>query len=479
MGIKNLGKQTLIYGLGHVMARLITFLLLPLYTHSFTKEEYGALSLAYAFMGFALILYRYGMDTALMKFSSQQEGEEKKHYISVIIITQLATSIFFSLMLYFSRNIIVEFVLGVNKPDWMVFLIVILFLDSFWNLPMLILRAEERAIPFITFSLVNVISTMVLNIYFVVYLSEGIEGVFKANIIASGIVSLLSLPILFKVIRFKFVKREVLIKVLYFSLPFLPAGIFTMIMELSDRYILEWLLGTSEVGLYSAGKKMGMLGLTIVMGFNMGWTPYFLKRGKNENAKVEFRLITTIFLGIMGYLCFLVSLWVPEIMRLTISGKPLIGSGFWGCEPIVSMILLGYFFFGTYVIQLPGIYIKEKTKWVPVFRVIGASVLLISSIIAIPIFGIIGAALGVVLAFISMSIAIYFKTQSVYPIAYNWRGILFPIFFLILAQVGFQGLLIRTLGTIFFPVLWYIFATTNIEKKIYRDQLSRIIKTNS
>ena len=78
MAIKTLGKQTLIYGFGHVLARLITFLLLPLYTHTFTKEDYGAISLAYAFIGFAVILYRYGMDTALMKFSIQKKGKEKE-----------------------------------------------------------------------------------------------------------------------------------------------------------------------------------------------------------------------------------------------------------------------------------------------------------------------------------------------------------------------------------------------------------------
>ena len=55
MSLKNLGRESLIYGFGHVMARFITFLLLPFYTHVFTTEEYGAVSLAYAFIGFALI----------------------------------------------------------------------------------------------------------------------------------------------------------------------------------------------------------------------------------------------------------------------------------------------------------------------------------------------------------------------------------------------------------------------------------------
>tara|TARA_B110000008_G_scaffold251346_1_gene265228 strand:+ start:233 stop:934 length:702 start_codon:yes stop_codon:yes gene_type:complete len=208
MAIKNLGKQTLIYGLGHIMARLVTFLLLPLYTHTFTQEEYGAISLAYAFMGFAIILYRYGMDTALMKFSIQSNGVDQKQYTSVIIITQFITSIIFSLILYLLRYDIAEFVLGINRPDWMLSLIIILFLDAFWNLPMLILRSEEKAITFISFSLVNVTITMALNIYFVVHLNDGVDGVLKANIIASGLVSLLSLPIIFRITKIKFFKKK-------------------------------------------------------------------------------------------------------------------------------------------------------------------------------------------------------------------------------------------------------------------------------
>ena len=476
MAIKNLGKQTLIYGLGHIMARLVTFLLLPLYTHTFTQEEYGAISLAYAFMGFAIILYRYGMDTALMKFSIQSKGEEQVSYTSVIIITQLITSTIFSLILYLLRYDIAEFVLGLNRPDWMLSLIIILFLDAFWNLPMLILRSEEKAVTFISFSLVNVILTMALNIYFVIHLNEGVDGVLKANIIASGLVSFLSLPIVFRITKIKFFKKEILLKVLCFSLPFLPAGIFTMIMELSDRYIIEWLMGTAEVGLYSAGKKMGMLGLTAVMGFNMGWTPFFLKMGKNKNAKKEFKIITTIFLGGMGYICFLVSLWISEIMRFSVFGSTLIGIEFWECEPIVSLILLGYFFFGTYVIQLPGVYIKEITGWIPLFRVIGAIVLVLSSFITIPIFGIYGAAIAVVIAFFSMSLSIFLKVQTVYSIPYNWKGIIFPILILLLAQIRFDVVLYKLLFSFVFPFIWVLFATDKQEREIFKNQFSLFLK---
>ena len=94
MSIKILGKQSMIYGIGYIMARLVTFLLLPLYTNVFTQEQYGVISLAYAFIGFAMILYRYGMDTALIKYSVQEKGDIRKKHITIILFSHYTTKSF-------------------------------------------------------------------------------------------------------------------------------------------------------------------------------------------------------------------------------------------------------------------------------------------------------------------------------------------------------------------------------------------------
>ena len=122
-----------------------------------------------------------------------------------------------------------------------------------------------------------------------------------------------------------------------------------MIMELSNRYLLDWLSDTTAVGLFSAGYKLGVMGLIVVMGFNMGWTPYFLKRGTQPNARKEFSKIASIFLGLLGFVVVVVSLWIPEIIRISIGSRPLIGEQFWAAENVIHVILLAYFFFGTYV----------------------------------------------------------------------------------------------------------------------------------
>ncbi len=472
MSLKTLGKESLIYGIGHVMARMVTFLLLPLYTHVFTPEEYGAISLAYAFIGFALIFYKYGMDTALIKYAVQKAGEERKKHITVILTSQLITGIIFSVILYSFRYFLAPYVLGINRPDWIIYLSIILFLDSLWSLPLLILRSDNKPIPYITFSLFNVLLTMLLNIYFVVKMDYGVEGVFLSNIFSSLLIFVFSLPVILKNLNIKSFELKTLKKIFRFGLPFLPAGFFTMIMELSDRYLLGIMAGIEEVGLYSAGKKLGMLGLTIVMGFNMGWTPYFLKRGQSKGARKDFSNISTLFIGGLGYICLLVILWIPDIIRLSFFDTTIIGKEFWGCEPIVNLILLGYFFFGCYLVQLPGIYIKEITIWVPVFRIIGASSVILFSLFLIPSHGIVGAAYSIVLAFFFMSVSVYFKLKSIYYIPYNWKGFLYPLTFLIFVQIVILDDFFRLFLSIVFPFFWYLIVLDKDQKNI----LKRVIK---
>ena len=76
-----------------------------------------------------------------------------------------------------------------------------------------------------------------------------------------------------------------------------------------------------------------------------------------------------------------------------------------------------------------------------------------------------GAAYSVVFAFLAMNLSIYFKTYHIYRVPYNWRAILFPIIFLVGAQLDIGDLLPKLWLTIIYPLLWYFFALTNDEKQ--------------
>lgn len=467
MSLKTFGRQSLIYGFGHILARLVTFLLLPLYTNIFSTEEYGVISLAYAFIGFANILFHYGMDTALMKFYITENEEEKIDVFSTVWILQLCTSFIFAFFMVWLSPFISKIILGESATLYILkFIAIILALDVLWKIPMLLLRAEERSTQFVLFNLFNVLATIAFNYYFVVKIDLGITGVFIGNILASIMMVFFLAPFIFKRVNLKKLSPKLLKKIMKFGLPFVPAGIFTMIMELADRYLLEWMVGTSSVGLYSAGYKLGMFGLLLVMGFNMAWTPFFLKKGNDNDAPILFSKISTYFLGIYGLVAIILSLYIGEIVRFDFGTYSLIGEAFWSSTKIVPVIFLAYFFFGLYVLQLPAVYIPEKTKWVPAFRALGALTNVSLNILIIPHYGVLGAAWATVFAQASMALFIFMKTRNSYKIPFRIISILTPLVFIFGAiNISEKIFIIKAGYIIMYVLIWYFVVVNKNERK--------------
>ena len=241
-----------------------------------------------------------------------------------------------------------------------------------------------------------------------------------------------------------------------------------MVMELSNRYMLEIMKGVEAVGLFSAGYKLGIFALVLVMGFNMGWTPYFLKRIKEDGSKKDFSIITTLFLGLIGFVIFTTTIWISDLIRISINGSYIIGKEFWVAEKIVPVVLFGYFFFGTYVLQLPGIYANNITNWVPIFRAIGAISNISFNIILIHRYGVIGSAWATVLSFFIMSAVVFIKLNKSFKIKYNWLGVIFPILSMLILLFDIKNMFLRFLLPIIYILVWYLIIVNNVEKKAIR-----------
>ena len=142
--IKALTFNTLIYGAGHILARIVTFLLLPLYTNLFNPNDYGVISLAYTFMGFMSVVLHYGLDAALLKRYVQSDVSEKTAYLTSAWFSFLVTSIGFGLLITLLRSWLSPTILGSTDDRLMTLVGWIIALDIMWSIPQLIFRAEEK-----------------------------------------------------------------------------------------------------------------------------------------------------------------------------------------------------------------------------------------------------------------------------------------------------------------------------------------------
>ena len=101
--IKQLFGQTLVYGFSSVLARVLNFLLVPLYTVLFIPSEYAVLSEMYAYAAFFMALGSCGMETAFFRFFDLKPGSQKNVF-STAFIFLLCNALFISLLAFIFCN---------------------------------------------------------------------------------------------------------------------------------------------------------------------------------------------------------------------------------------------------------------------------------------------------------------------------------------------------------------------------------------
>ena len=207
---------------------------------------------------------------------------------------------------------------------------------------------------------------------------------------------------------------------LKFGLPYIPAGLAAMMVQVIDRPILLALTNESTVGIYQANYRLGIFMMLIVSMYDYAWRPFFLTHADEPNAKQLFSRILTYFTLFSSIVVLLVSLYINDLVKFHIyHGRSIINPAYWSGLGIVPIILLGYLFNGIYVNLMAGIYIEKKTSHLPYITGIGAAINVVVNFLLIPRFGMFGAAWATFFAYSGMAIAIYLVSQKFYPVKYE------------------------------------------------------------
>jgi len=353
-------RESALYLIGLMLTRIVSFLLLPVYTNVFNQTQNGIITLAYALIGFLAIILPYGTDAALLNFYLKDEDERKSYFTNAYLMVLCSNLVILGLI-FLARGNLAPLILRINEPNVFAWCLVILFLDTLNALPLLLMRAEGRPMTYVSFSLLNIGLMMGLNILLVVRLRMGITGIFYSNIITSMLIWIGLLPLVIQRLNLQALSGKYMRRLLRFGLPFLPSGIFAMTLDLADRWLLEYYTDIETVGLYGVGYKLAAIMLIFVLAFNAAWQPFFLQHRHEPNAPAIFAKVTDWAVGGLAFCWLFFSLWMNHIVRLHLAGRHLIGPQFWAGTGVTPLIMLAYFFQELFVLQLPGVFILEKT----------------------------------------------------------------------------------------------------------------------
>ncbi|MBS4028512.1 MAG: oligosaccharide flippase family protein [Ignavibacteriales bacterium] len=450
--IKLLASDTAVYGVSTILGRFLNFLLVPFYTNVLLPGEYGIVTYLFSLLAFCNVLYSYGMESAYMRFVSSLEMGDKKQNFSTPFVSILLTSLFLSLLVSFFAAPLAEIVsLPVQNRSLIYYAAWILCFDALTIIPFAALRMERSAKQFATLKFLNIFTTVLLNVIFLTQLQMGIEGIFLSQLIASILTFVLLLPTIIRNFSFDF-SSSLYRALLKFGLPYIPAGISTMMVQVVDRPILRAMTNDSTVGIYQANYRLGILMMLVVSVFDTAWKPFFLSYAKEANAKELFSRILTYFILLMTVIFLFVTFFVGDVVKISVFGFSLIHEKYWEGLSIVPVVLFGYMWLGISNNIVAGIYIEKKTSLLPPITFLGAAVNVVGNIFLIPSLGIIGAAWATFLSYFLMTALLYFKVQKIYPIEYEYLRV---------GKIATAGIIVFVLSIFFFQetgsVVWKIF----------------------
>jgi O-antigen/teichoic acid export membrane protein len=455
--IKQLTKDTAIYGVSTIVGRFLTFLLVPFYTNIFPPDDYGVVANLYIFIAIFNIIYIFGMDAAYLKFASGKSSSSEKDNFSTPYLSVAFASILLSLIIILFKKSILSILEVPEEYSYLIYYTsLILLIDALCVIPFIKLRIERKAKRFAVYKIINILVNVFLNILLVLYFKFGIEAVFISNLAASALTLIIFLPEIFLNIK-PVVNLSLLERLLKFGLPYLPAGLGSMLIQGIDRPILTKLTDLDTAGIYNANHKLGIFMMLVVNMFQYAWQPFFLQQSEEKDAKKVFSKVLTYFTFAASIILVVVSLFIDDLVKMNIFGITLIGSAYWGGLSIVPIVLLGYLFNGIYVVFTAGIYIKEKSIYVPMITLIGAIVSIVLNFLLIPVFGIMGCAFAALASYIVMASGLYFVTQKFYKIEYELTKVFSIFAMIIIAGAAYYWLISIEALNIFYKVIIVIF----------------------
>ncbi|MBF6647280.1 oligosaccharide flippase family protein [Methylobacter sp. BlB1] len=435
--IKKLASQTAIYGISSIFGRFLNYLLVPLYTYYFSAAEYGVVSEFYAYAGFFSVLLLFGFETGYFRFRDKESPGRDTAYSTALIFVVLVNLGFFLLIRWINAPLSAALHYA-DHPEYVLWFAIILTLDAMTAIPFARLRAENKALRFAGIKMAEIMITILLSLFFIVYCPKalgqspgswvsrvydpaiGVGYIFIANLLASIFKFLLLIP-QFRGLTWGF-DRQLFGRMLRYSLPMVVIGFAGIINEMLDRALLKYLLPYDDVtnlkmlGIYSACYKLSILMSLFIQAFRYAAEPFFFAYAGNSDARKVYADVLKFFVIFCVFIFLMVTLFIDFF-------KYFIGEEFRAGLEVVPILLLANLCLGIYVNLSIWYKLTDRTVMGAFVSLAGAALTIVLNIWLIPTMGYIGSAWATLACYGAMVIVSYVLGRKYYPVAYDLKRV--------------------------------------------------------
>ncbi|MCK4446500.1 MAG: oligosaccharide flippase family protein [Candidatus Marinimicrobia bacterium] len=414
--IKSAVKNSAIYSIGSISTKIIGLILLPIYTKHLTVSDYGILGIIEVSTQLLISVFGLALYQAFFRW---YWDKEYKHKQKSMFFTSTIFLVFISILMYlgfysFSEKFSVLLFDKTAYSYLLKIMVVSAGLQIVAQMPSTLMRLQERPILYSATNIVKLIITLILTIYFIVFLKKNVEGIYEAQVIGLLVYFLTLSKYIWKNIRIK-LETKILKGMLTFSLPLIFASISGVIFSIADRYCLKFLGNLSEVGIYSLGFKIAnTIKVFVITSVQLAISPIIFKMMDAPNNKRFYSKIMTYFtFGVM--ICVLgMSFFGKEIIKFLAQNKD-----YWEAYKVIPIISFALLFGMLKDTSMMGLNIAKKTKIIAITMTIMSVFNIALNIVLIPHFQSIGAAIATLISQAIFFIAIFKIAQKYYYIPYE------------------------------------------------------------
>ncbi len=417
--VKKTGLNALIYGIGTIFGRAATFLLIPLFTHTLSVDEYGILSTLLITSQLLVILIDCGMRNTLIRFYHEYN---EKAILGQLIGSTLVISIFAFIITTGSAFILFKsffhHYLTIANPERLTLLLcaasfgqsLFLHLQSYF-------RAKNEAIKFAISGIIYSILVLSLTFISLVLLQLNLEGIFMAQIISSGIIIIYILYTIIITQKLK-ISFKSIIECLKFGFPLIFSMSGEYFIGAAAVYYLNFLATLKDVAIYSLGLKLANITILVfILPFRLAFEPYIFSISRSRDIKTYISKIFTLFF--LGYIfvAFILSIIIYFLMPI-IAPSDYSFAYFVLVSTLPAFLFYGLYYFGEILINL-----VKKTKTTGII-VSSCSILsLIYYYILIKSFHLYGAIFSITIAYITIGLFVMLFGLKFTQIKLEWKRI--------------------------------------------------------
>jgi O-antigen/teichoic acid export membrane protein len=437
---RSLLRQSFLYFGGTVLYSLAGLISFPLWTRALTTSEYGIYNLINISVFFLTSFSKSGLQHAAVRFFSEFAAKKRAESLVSFYTTHVVGTFASSFLL----NCIFVLVIGFSGaafgevdslPVFFGLVCLLALVDSLSSILFAFLRVEQKAKQYTGWGFVDRYLGIGLSALLLYGFDLGLIGLLAGQLISSAAVVTILLVRLFvngnlsvRAISIKYFKEA-----LQYGVPMMPVESSRLILELGDRYLIQFFMGAASVGLYSVGYNITTyIRQFLAMPLNRAVTPVYLEIWERKGAADTKKFLETLldyYLMAAIPLIFAISYFSEDIIRILASAKYVEVAG------IVPIIIAPIILHGANGIFAAGLIIHKKVKTMMYLTLSSALMNMGLNLYLIPAMGLTGAAISTLCAY-----SFLILTMVYYSFKY------LPLFINRLILVGYLGSALVMLG---------------------------------